>query len=1164
MADENKALIASSEFDPAQFISGLDAMIASMQKMTAEEEKLQASLNETNNSLKTNKAELKAVDDQIKALDKTSKTYADDLAKLNAQQVQLRTQNKELRDGMKAQKTELEQINKVANTYKQSLTQLGDISRQIAKENKGRGLFDVAALNAQVQEISRAGGQLRNVFQGKIDDTELAQFEERIAQTDDEMKRLAETIDFIKPKLESLDPNSQEFADLNRVVQVGEEVLAEYGKVTDEVGKKSGSLRSQLRALRDELAIMEDQGKDNTEEFEQMQIAAGRLQDQIGDTQQRIKVLSSDTKNLDFGIGVIRGVASAYGIAEGAAALFGVKNEDVMESIQRLNSIMLILNGLQEIQNLLQKQSIVTIVGQSIATKAAAAAQAIFATVVGTSTGALRAFRVALLATGIGAFVVLLGLAVEAFLAFSDGSEDSEAATERFTNALERQNDVLDRNTKSIEQAGQLRREMLRRQGATEAQIFEDQQNEIQEKINVLNQNIATLEEQGNDERNKLSQEGNDKRVEQIRDYIDQVQELQFQSLLNETKREADAAEAARKKQQDNQKKSIELYADYLDRLGELRRELRDKILGAQPQDEVAIRQGFANALSDALLQLDNDVKEGKLTKGRANVLRNLIRQINTVDLQQGLKEFKEANEKAETELARNLFDLRMKAANERAELLRDQFTREAAIIQEQSKETEEGLRRELADMIRGINETQEQGLISPEAARENVALISQIYGDLIDNLFEQTARKQEELTFRIFEATQQDLQRTFASIAVNVSEAFTDEILAVTERFTSGQINYEKYQKEITEIARRESQLRIATQISENEALLAGVQARLAAEQDPERIKQLNDQITQLRNTITQLRRQQAEGEADAENAETEGLARRVQVWAQYAQAIGGIVSQVAQFWNQANEAEQRSLQRSITLQEQRVEAATKIAERGNAEYLRLEEDRLNELRVKQENAARRQLAINAVLQTSQALTAFVSALAQGIAAGGPLGGIAIATAVIGLIASGYAIVSSLQKNVPQNFWEGTKSVRRKGEPAGRDTVPAMLTEGEAVIPVRQNKEYAPAVAAIYDRAVPAHELNEFVNSYRVNRRVLPVLDHNRLSDVGDFVAGFNSQIMASNEKQSEKLEENNNLLRRVHKALLKMGVNVNVDERGLAISVMNAVENEKIARKA
>jgi hypothetical protein len=79
------------------------------------------------------------------------------------------------------------------------------------------------------------------------------------------------------------------------------------------------------------------------------------------------------------------------------------------------------------------------------------------------------------------------------------------------------------------------------------------------------------------------------------------------------------------------------------------------------------------------------------------------------------------------------------------------------------------------------------------------------------------------------------------------------------------------------------------------------------------------------------------------------------------------------------------------------------------------------------------------------------------------------------------------------QAFFDGTLYAKRgKGEKAGRDTIKARLNEGEAVIPTATNREYHPAVSAIYNGTVPADALNAFVTDYqtgRVSRRSLGVV---------------------------------------------------------------------------
>lgn len=1188
---QDKSLIASSEFDPNGFIKGIDAMTAALQKLDAQEDAINQSLAQTNSALKTNRTELKATQDAIAALDKTSATYTQDLKRLQDQQAALQASNKANREALAQQKQALTGITEEANKYKSAITGLNAVSKQVAAENKGRTLFDVASMNHQIQQVVQLGARLKDVFKGRIDDSALDALEDSLAKTSDEMQQLAQVIAFTKEQLNTLDPDSQEFADLNQIIQTGEQVLEEYNKTLDNTTKRGPSLRAQLKGIKDELQRLEDAGEDNTERFQQLQVEAGKLQDQIGDTAQRIKVLASDTKNLDFGIGAIRGVASAFGVAEGAAALFGLKNEDVQKSIQRLNSIMLILNGLQEIQNLLQKQSVVYIVGQEIATKALAASQRILAVTLGQTAAASRALNLALIGTGIGVFLVAIGLVISALESWTSATEEQTEAQHLLNVGLETGIELTGLMVDAIGDAGkviladaELRQERARRIGLTDRQeIVEKQKNN--EELRRLG--TKTLEDQleENRKRERAERQNFDNAANMRRDILegrkeydeDLFKELD-KTIENYTKLQASGyaiegqLELKRiNDQRERQKEINDLREfDYRQLQAYLKRvqDLRDEFVTAQNsvarQDLDQIKKQSADNLRRQIREVTQDVKKGVLTPGQGNVIKDLLRQINSVELGKETKEFQKRSADAIQSIEDQLTNIRMEASQQRAALIQNDLEQEAENIRLTYAREAEELTVNRREALEGVANAFEAGLISQEQAEANANRITVIYDEMFQDIEAKRVQASEELASRIFQSLQEEVQRTFREQGVIATEAITPEIQKLTQRFLSGSITYEKYQKELTAINKRESEARIQQDLKENQVLLDGVLARQKAETDPERLKALKDQELALRAQIEALKRQLAAGEAQEKQADQQDRDKRLAELAQYAQAIGGIITQVVGFWQAANEAEQRSLERSISLQERRVEAATRIAERGNAEYLRLEEDRLNELQVKQENAARRQLAINAVLQTSQALTAFVTALAQGIATGGPLGGIAIAAAVIGLIASGYAIITSLQQNNSQTLAEGTKSVQRNGAPAGTDTVPAMLTEDEAVIPVDRNREYRDSVAAIYDRTVPAEDMNRFVNSYRVNRRILPRLNHDRIADATTMQVTFDGQLLEATEKQNAQLEENNQLMRRMNKTLQGLGINVNVDKNGLAISVLQAVEQHKIDKNS
>ncbi len=125
---------------------------------------------------------------------------------------------------------------------------------------------------------------------------------------------------------------------------------------------QSGKMVQQLRAMREELQRMEDSGQFGTKAFMDLAIAAGKLEDQIGDTQARIRVLSSDTIGLDTAMGVADGLAGGFYVATSAAEVFGSEMEGLQEAFYRVQAAMSTLSGVQQVANALNKDSVVSVV----------------------------------------------------------------------------------------------------------------------------------------------------------------------------------------------------------------------------------------------------------------------------------------------------------------------------------------------------------------------------------------------------------------------------------------------------------------------------------------------------------------------------------------------------------------------------------------------------------------------------------------------------------------------------------------------------------------------------------------------------------------------------------------------------------------------------------
>lgn len=197
-------------------------------------------------------------------------------------------------------------------------------------------------------------------------------------------------------------------------------------KAIDNLGKSGKSLTGQLRGLKAELANLEIAGQEGTAAFNQLLIAAAKLEDQIGDTRAKVKILASDTFKFDAAVGATQALASGFEVAQGAAALFGSESEDLQKAIVKITAATAVANGVQQLANLIKNES-------AIKTAVLTAAQATYAVVVGTSTGALKLFRIALAATGVGLLVVGLVALIENF----DAVKDAIFSTSDSTRALE-------------------------------------------------------------------------------------------------------------------------------------------------------------------------------------------------------------------------------------------------------------------------------------------------------------------------------------------------------------------------------------------------------------------------------------------------------------------------------------------------------------------------------------------------------------------------------------------------------------------------------------------------------------------------------------------------------------------------------------------------------
>jgi len=189
------------------------------------------------------------------------------------------------------------------------------------------------------------------------------------------------------------------------MADVEKDIVLRVKSETDQATGQFKNLKQELRSIENELNKMASSGQTGSEAFRKLQQRAGEVKDQIGDTKNAIKALSSDTFKLDAFAQGAQGIAGGFAAAQGAMALFGTENKAVEEAIKKTQGAMALLQGVTAITNILQKDSAFSLMFLGKAQKENAVATNI-------ATNATKGFSRALIATGIGAIIVLIGTLV--------------------------------------------------------------------------------------------------------------------------------------------------------------------------------------------------------------------------------------------------------------------------------------------------------------------------------------------------------------------------------------------------------------------------------------------------------------------------------------------------------------------------------------------------------------------------------------------------------------------------------------------------------------------------------------------------------------------------------------------------------------------------------
>jgi len=286
-------------------------------------------------------------------------------------------------------------------------------------------------------------------------------------------------------------------------------------KAFDDTDKSVKSLRTQLREAQADVGLMADKFGATSKEAINAAKRAADLKDRIGDAKALTDAFNPDAK-FKAVASSLAGVAGGFSALQGAMALFGNENKDVEKALLKVNAAMALSQGLQavgeSVDSFKQLGAVIksTTTFQELnnaATKTAAAVQRSFGISVETTSTGFKVLKGAIVATGIGALVVLLGEVINNFDAISKWIKSSPlgalangigSLVEQFTDFIgvtseaQRNLDKLSASNKRANEDIENRIKVLKAQGGSEKEIYDLGKQRVENELSTLRESLKT------------------------------------------------------------------------------------------------------------------------------------------------------------------------------------------------------------------------------------------------------------------------------------------------------------------------------------------------------------------------------------------------------------------------------------------------------------------------------------------------------------------------------------------------------------------------------------------------------------------------------------------------------------------------------------------------
>lgn len=356
---------------------------------------------------------------------------------------------------------------------------------------------EVVLLKEELSALAKQGSETSSapmvpVPEGLDLKGQIAEMKANIKYMEEYVKQYEKTLSSMAPGKEKMQM-TQELNGAKQALDGERQALAALEQQMGSNGQRQLTLRTQIAQLKQEMSQMTE----GTEEYRLAMERLGEMQDRYGDISTQGRIFSDDDKDIKATTDAISGLTGMMTAGAGVASLFGMEEEKLAVIQTKLQSVMAISMGIQQVANTLNKDSYFThiILGKAknllaratdyetlskskniIVTKLATAVQ--WAHNRAVAANPYVAAGIAILAV-----VAAIGALVYAYARWSSGTREAEKEQHRLSLEIERTKSAINQLSEDIdfdvriaEAAGASKQELisLRKEAAKTALALAD------------------------------------------------------------------------------------------------------------------------------------------------------------------------------------------------------------------------------------------------------------------------------------------------------------------------------------------------------------------------------------------------------------------------------------------------------------------------------------------------------------------------------------------------------------------------------------------------------------------------------------------------------------------------------------------------------------------